>query len=203
MRRRRAPREILDLRSSRRPATEYRREARRDRCARRRQSPRRLSARAQERRRRWLGEAPRRSPGNRSERWDRPAADRRAPARSRKDRYRGPRPPSANSGAETELSPRICRLPRALISMMPLPCARAASQSPMNASSGIGPAGNEPREQPVARLHGGRQAGAGAAGEGLAHSAASAWMPRSSPRRDRCGADAKVPCAARPRAVRR
>ena len=55
---------------------------------------------------------------------------------------------AAKSGAEAALNPRIWMLPRAVISMMPLPCVRAAAQSLPKASSGMVPAGNSRTSNP-------------------------------------------------------
>ena len=89
--------------------------------------------------------------------------------------------------------PRICKLPRAVTSTMPLPCRAPRSQSPIKwlrrqtSSDRV-----EPHQQAVAGLHRRRQRRAGAAAVNRRQAARSAFMPpppapapRRSGRRDR------------------
>ncbi len=54
----------------------------------------------------------------------------------------------ANRGAERGVSPRTCKLPRALISMVPLPCLRAAAHKPANAASDMDSSGENRTSNP-------------------------------------------------------
>ena len=125
----------------------------------------------------------RRSPPGRA----RPAR-RSPPARRCAPRCPAHRPrPRKQRRPSSRVRPRICRLPRAVTSMTPLPCRGAASQSPIK-RLGRKPSGNrvEPHQQPVAGLHRRRQGRAGAA-------------PRKPPARPLCRSAIMPPppCASR------
>ena len=137
----------------------------------------------------------------RSERWGRPGSGSQSTGTLSQRSMPRASTAAANSGAETALSPRTCRLPRALISMMPLPCMRARVAE---ADERI--EGDRACRRPVARA-GRRRSASGADNPGQAPRAKALLIAPpplgsgSGPRRDRCGADATVPCAAPPPAV--
>ena len=70
---------------------------------------------------------------------------------------------SAKRGAEVAVKPRTWMLPRAVISMMPLPCARAAAHSAVNAAKRDRADRQQPHQQSVAGRHRRRQPGTRAA----------------------------------------
>jgi hypothetical protein len=114
--------------------------------------------------------------------------------------------------AEISVNPRICMLPRPVISMSPLPWVRAATHSEANASMPIRPDGTMRTSSPSPVSMGSERRGQAPRGRGAAALAAlctSLLIPlppklqahRSS--EDRFAWDAKTPCAARRQASRR
>ncbi len=135
---------------------------------------------------------------------DRRAADRRAPARRFAEfDVRALRPPRRTAARDGAKPADLDTAAGAEISMMPLPCARGVAEPGERRRAVCGARRHEPRQQ--AR----RRSPSAPTAPGQAPRA-KVWLIAPPPprarqcrRRDRCGADATVPCAAPPRAARR
>ena len=140
-----------------------------------------------------------------------------APERRLPPRCRAHATAAANRGADAALKPRTWMLPRAVISMMPLPCSRAAAQSsrmrqakwcrsacsrtsnPSPVGIGAESPGQAPRRMPSpwGGVMGSRRESCT-----LGPSRLRTEQPHEVRHRHRCGADAKSRAAARHRAAR-
>ena len=109
---------------------------------------------------------------------------------------------AANSGAERGVNPRTCRLPRAVISIVPLPCAARRRTEGGEGFERNALRRRQPHQQPVAGRHRRRQARAGAAAMRRVHGGTSC-RERQRSHRYRCAADATARGGVRRRGARR